>query len=86
MSSSAEPIEIVVYTIVVYFGAQEVFQFDLDMNNNINCTHYIFREDYWWPLRAASKKFFQKKADIQTHKHTHKQVRAENSPNKGLIL
>ena len=27
----------------LYFGAQEVFQFDL--NNNIYCVHYIIRED-----------------------------------------
>ena len=30
--------------------------------------------------------FFQKKADRQTNTQTNKQVRAENSPNKGLIL
>ena len=41
---------------------------------------YIIREDYWRPLRAASIFFF------RTYRHTNKQVRAENSPNKGLIL
>ena len=71
---------------LVFWGPRS-FQFDLEMNINIYCMHYIIKEDYWRPQRAASYYlFFSKKADIHTYKqtntHTNKQVRAENSPNK----
>jgi hypothetical protein len=34
--------------------------------------HFIIREDYWRPLRAASNYCFFKKKSGQTNKHTHK--------------
>ena len=32
-----------------YFGAQEVFQINLEMNYNIYCIYNIIRKDYWRP-------------------------------------
>ena len=58
---------------LVFWGPRR-FQFDLEMNNNIYCMHFIIRVDYWWPLRAAII-FFQKKSG-QTNTQT--QVRTEN--------
>ena len=57
-------------TRIVFWGPRS-FQFDLEMNYNIYCMHYIIREDYWRPLRAASNYlFFSKKADRHTNKQT----------------
>ena len=56
-----------------YFGAQEVSQFDLEMNNHIKCMHYIIRENYWRPSRAATNYlFFQKKKKRSGHLQNHK--------------
>ena len=35
-------------TYLVFWGPRS-FQFDLEMNINIYCMHYIIREDYWRP-------------------------------------
>ena len=70
---------------LVFWGPR-IFQFDVEMNNNIYCILYIIREDYWRPERAASNYLFFKKKNGHTNKHTKKKVRAEKSPNKGLIL
>ena len=33
---------------LVFWGPRS-FQFDLEMNINIYCMHYIIKEDYWRP-------------------------------------
>jgi len=60
---------------LVFWGPRS-FQFDLEMNINIYCMHYIIREDYWRPLRAASNFFFSKKSG-QTYKQTNKQTHTQ---------
>jgi hypothetical protein len=37
-----------VSTYLVFWGPRS-FQFDLEMNINIYCMHFIIREDYWRP-------------------------------------
>ncbi len=59
---------------LVFWGPRS-FQFDLEININIYYMHYIIREDYWRPQRAASNYlFFSKKTDTHTNTHTHKQT------------
>jgi hypothetical protein len=48
-------------------GAKEVFQFDLEMNTNIYCMHFIIREDYW---RQQLFVFSKNNPNKQAHTHT----------------